>query len=109
MSDDKKMTVSNDRMDVFLDTIADQAWEVMKERSEDMLKAWRENIEEAQANDKNFPPLKLSIGAVVDLDAGTIETTVRFTAIYQSSVKASLDDPNQPELPPFQVGKKSKN
>jgi len=95
----EKMTVSNDRMDSFIETITEQAREVMRERASDILKAWHENIEEAEANDKGFPPLKLAVGAVVDLEAGTIETTVRFTTTYQSSLKSTLPDPDQPELP----------
>ena len=96
---DSKMTISNDRMDSFIRTIAEQAAELMHERSGDILKAWHENIEEANANEKNFPPLKIGIGATVDLEAGTIETAIRFTATYQSTLKASLPDPDQPELP----------
>ena len=104
-----KITVSPDRIGYFLDTIADQAREAMHARADDMLRAWHENIEEATANEKNFPPLKIGIAAAVDIEAGTIETTVRFTAAYQTTIKATLDDPNQPELPPFQVGKGKKH
>ena len=99
MSDNQKMTVSSDRVGQFIDIIADQAREAMHERSDDMLKAWHENIEEAEANEKPFPPLKIGIAAAVDIEAGTIETTVRFTATYQTTIKATMEDPNQLEFP----------
>lgn len=51
--------ISNERMSAFLDTIYEQVRETLHERADDMLKAWHENIEEAQANEKNFPPLKV--------------------------------------------------
>jgi hypothetical protein len=64
-----------------------------------MLRAWHENIEESQANDKKFPPLNVAIKGGVDLEAATIETTVRFSATYQSTITSKLPDPDQPELP----------
>jgi hypothetical protein len=92
-------TISNDRMDSFIETIVSQAREAMQERSADILRAWHENIEESNANEKKFPPLKLAISAAVDLEAATIETTVRFSATYQSTITSKLPDPDQPELP----------
>jgi len=96
------MTVSNERMVLFIETIIKQAREVMTERADDILRAWHENIEEAEANEKNFPPLKLSISATVDIQSAVIETTLRFTTTYQSSLKAELPDPSQPVLPGIQ-------
>lgn len=92
-------TISNERMSAFLDTIANQAREAMHERANDILNAWHENIEEANNNEKSFPPLKLSIGATVDLEGNKIETVVRFTATYSTSICERLPDPNQPDLP----------
>jgi hypothetical protein len=92
-------TISNDRMDSFIETIVTQAREAMQERSADILRAWHENIEESNANEKKFPPLKLAISAAVDLEAATIETTVRFSATYQSTITSKLPDPDQPEFP----------
>jgi hypothetical protein len=94
-----KTTINHSRLKEFCDTIVMQAREVLYEREEDILKAWHENIEEAQQSEKKFPPLKLALGATVNLEEGTIETTLRFTAVYQSSISAELPDPNQPELP----------
>lgn len=91
--------ISNERMDAFLTTISEQVRTALHERSDDMLKAWHENIEEAQDNEKNFPPLKITMGATVDLEAVTIETTVGFVAKYQTKISARLPDPNQPDLP----------
>jgi len=51
------------------------------------------------ANESKFPPLKLSISATVDLQAAKIETTVRFTTTYSSTISAELPDPNQPDIP----------
>ena len=76
-----------------------QAREALYDREDDILKAWHENIEEAQQNDKKFPPLKLGITATVDLEESKIETTLRFTAVYQSRIEAEIADPNQPDLP----------
>lgn len=90
--------VSNERMESFIKTITEQARVAMSERAEDMLKAWHENIEEAQVNETKFPPLKVGISAEVNLEKNRIETTVRFTATYQSSISTEIPDPNQPEL-----------
>jgi len=91
-------TITPSRLQEFCNTIIMQAREVLYEREDDILKAWHENIEEAQQSDKKFPPLKLSLGATVNLEDSTIETTLRFTAVYQSSITAEIPDPNQPEL-----------
>ena len=91
--------ISNERMEAFTDTIIDQVRELLSERQDDILKSWHENIEEAQEAEKDFPPLKLSIAVSVDLDANAIESQVSFTTKYTSKLKASLPDPNQPELP----------
>lgn len=93
----KEITTS--RLQDFCNTIIMQAREVMLDREEDILKAWHENIEEANQNDKDFPPLKLSLGATVDLENNTIKTVLRFTAAYQSSLSAELPDPNQSSFP----------
>ena len=95
----KDTTINHGRLKEFCDTIIMQAREVLYEREEDILKAWHENIEEAQCAGKDFPPLKLGIGATVDLENNTIETTLRFTAVYQSKLSTEIPDPNQPELP----------
>ena len=87
-----------DRMDSFLETIASQAKTALFERKDDMLKAWHECIEEANANEKPSPPMKLGISATVDIEKAKIETTIRFTAVYSSTISAELPDPNQPEL-----------
>ena len=95
----KNTNIERSRLAQFCDTIIMQAREALYDREEDILKAWHENIEEAQQNDKKFPPLKLSIGATVDLEESKIETTLRFTAVYQSRIEAEIEDPNQPDLP----------
>lgn len=95
----KDTTINHSRLKEFCDTILMQAREVLYDREDDILKAWHENIEEAQQSEKKFPPLKLALGATVNLEEGTIETTLRFTAVYQSSISAELPDPNQQELP----------
>jgi hypothetical protein len=92
-------TISEDRMDSFIEIIIYQAREALQQRKSDMLRAWHENIEESQANDKKFPPLNVAIKGGVDLEAATIETTVRFSATYQSTITSKLPDPEQPELP----------
>jgi hypothetical protein len=92
-------TISEDRMDSFIEIIINQAREALQQRKSDMLRAWHENIEESQANDKKFPPLNVAIKGGVDLEAATIETTVRFSATYQSTITSKLPDPEQPELP----------
>lgn len=86
-------------MGSFIDTIVNQSREAMMERLDDILRTWHENISESEVNDKKFPPLKISIGGTVDLEAEKIETTVRFSATYQSTISGSLPDPSQPELP----------
>lgn len=91
--------IDNTRMADFIDTICEQVRTGLHERAADMLKAWHENIEEAQDNEKDFPPLKLSMGATVDIEAARIETTIGFTAKYQTKLSAPMRDPNQPDLP----------
>lgn len=86
-------------MDAFIETVVEQARTALLERSQDILEAWHANIEEAEVNKKNFPPLKLSIGATVDLEAAKIETVIKFTTVYQSTLSAPLPDPDQPEFP----------
>jgi hypothetical protein len=92
-------TISNARMEAFIDTISEQARTALHERLDDILKAWHENIEEAQEAEKKFPPLKLSIAATVDLENNNIETVLSFTAKYQSKISQNLPDPEQPQLP----------
>lgn len=91
--------IEKSRLAQFCDTIIMQARSALYDREDDILKAWHENIEEAQQNDKKFPPLKLAISATVDLEESKIETTLRFTAVYQSRIEAEIADPNQPDLP----------
>lgn len=95
----KDTKIEKSRLAQFCDTIIMQAREALYDREDDILKAWHENIEEAQQNDKKFPPLKLGISATVDLEESKIETTLRFTAVYQSRIEAEIEDPNQPDLP----------
>ena len=91
--------VGNERMEAFIASITAQITQSLQARSDDMLTAWNENMEEATANEKNLPPRKLSIGATVDLEKGTIETVLKFTVTYQESICEKLPDPNQPDLP----------
>lgn len=96
---EKIKAVGNDRMRAFVETIISQVERSLEARTDDMLAAWNENMEEAHANEKNLPPLKLSIGATVDLEKGNVETVLKFTVTYQESVSEKLPDPNQPEIP----------
>jgi hypothetical protein len=91
--------INNERMEAFIKTITSQVNELLSERQDDILKSWHENIEEAQEAEKDFPPLKLSIGVTIDLEGNAIETQVSFTTKYTSKLQARLPDPNQPELP----------
>lgn len=86
-------------MSAFIHTIVKQTGEALFEREDDILKAWQENIQEANDNEDKFPPLKLSIAATVDLEANKVETSVTFTTRYKTTVSEMLPDPNQPELP----------
>lgn len=90
--------ITNDRMEAFISTIAKQAAVVMQERADDMLRAWQENIEEAQNNEGKFPVLKLSLSASVDLESARIETSLTFSTRYKCTVSAQLPDPSQPTL-----------
>jgi len=96
-------TVSNDRMDSFIEAILKQARISLHERSDDMLRAWHENIEEAHEadEDKEAPPLKLGISATVDLGKNTVSTELKFTVNYKSKISEPLPDPNQPEITGF--------
>lgn len=91
--------LSNERMSAFLETITTQVRTALFEREADILRAWQENIEEAGENEKDFPPLKLCLGATVDLEKNTIETVLSFTVKHQSKISESLPDPDQPEFP----------
>ena len=102
-------TVGNERMEAFIESIAAQVSQALHARSDDMLTAWNENMEEATANEKNLPPLKLSIGATVDLEKGTIETVLKFTVAYQEFISEKLPDPNQPEITGFPEAKAKKS
>jgi|GEM_PF-4930005 len=98
MSSEKPSSISNGRLEAFFEIILTQARTALFERSQDILDAWHSNIEEAETNKKNFPPLKLSLGATVDLEAAKIETVIKFTTVYQSTLSAPLPDPDQPEF-----------
>jgi hypothetical protein len=98
-NDNDMSNITNDRMNDFIRTICDQVHEALNERADDMLRAWHENIEEAQDNDGKFPPLKVGMAATVDIEAAKIETTLSFTAKYQTKISAPMRDPNQPDLP----------
>ena len=91
-------TISNERMEAFIQTISNHALSLMQERSEDLLKSWNENIVESDANQTPFPPLKIAISATVDIQKAAIETKIRFTSTYQSELKSELPDPSQPSL-----------
>lgn len=91
--------INNDRMAAFIETICHQVGEGLHERSDDILKAWHESINEAQDNEDKFPKLKVGMSATVDLESAKIETTIRFTTTYQTTISAALPDPNQAELP----------
>ena len=86
-------------MSEFISTIVRQVETCLVERESDILEAWHENIEEANENEKKFPPLKLSIASSVDLEANAIETSVSFTVKYTATVKDALPDPDQGLLP----------
>lgn len=92
-------TISNARMAEFCNTIVRQTREALLEREQDILDAWHENIEEANENEKKFPPLKLSISATVDLENNAIETAVSFAVRYTSTIREELPDPNQVVMP----------
>jgi len=96
---DKITTISNTRMQQFCAVIVRQTQSALVEREADILAAWHENISEANDAEKNFPPLKLNIGATVDLEAGTIETAVSFTVKYTSKIREAIPDPDQLKLP----------
>lgn len=98
-------SISNERMSAFADEITKQVRSLLMERAEDMLRAWHENIEEAQNNEDKFPPLKLTIAASVDLEAAKIETALTFSARYKTTTSSSLPDPNQPEIPGLEGGR----
>lgn len=96
--------ISNERMAAFIQTIIRQVETQLHERSDNILGAWQENIEEAHNNEKDaLPPLKLSITATVDIEKCSISTQLSFTAKYTSTVSTPLPDPNQPELPGVEV------
>jgi hypothetical protein len=82
-----------------METIIKQVRTSLIEREDDLLRAWSENIEEADANEKNFPPLKIGMSAVIDLEGDLIETVIRFTSTYKTSLKTALPDPDQMEFP----------
>lgn len=95
----KESTTTPDRIDDYFNVILDQLRENMQVRQDDILKAWHENIAQANANEKKFPPLKLSISATVDLEENTIATTLKFSAIYTSTIGGEIPDPDQLQLP----------
>ncbi len=73
----------------------------------DKLKAWQESIYEAGENEVKFPKLKVGMSTTVDLESNKIETTVRFTTTYQTTISTALPDPNQPEIPGLNTAKKA--
>jgi hypothetical protein len=87
--------ITNDRFQTFADSILSQTKELIFEREADILAAWKENIEEANTNEKSMPPLKLAIAVSVDLEKNTISTKLSFTASYQSTLVEQIPDPNQ--------------
>jgi len=94
-----KPEVTNARMSQFIVTTVDQVRETLEERSDDILKAWQETVQESVDGGDDFPKLKVAFGTVVDLEANKIETTLRFTCAYKSTISTPIEDPNQTELP----------
>ena len=92
-------TITNERMESFIETITKQTRELLHERADDMLQAWHENIEEATENEAKFPPLKVGVSATVDIEAAKIETVISFSVKYQSKASEAIEDPNQAKLP----------
>lgn len=93
-----QQTQTPERIHDYFSIIIAQLRENMNAREEDILKAWHENIAEAQTNEKKFPPLKLSISATVDLESNKIETSLKFSAVYSSSLSEEIPDPDQMQL-----------
>lgn len=89
-------------MESFIEKIQSQTGTILRERSADILRAWHENIEEAQECEKPLPPLKLAISAVVDLEDNAVSTELRFSVVYKTKLTSPLPDPNQLDLPEFE-------
>jgi len=80
-------------------TIVKQVTELLDQREDDIAKAWRENIEEAQSNEKNKPPMTITFASSIDIEADKISTKISFTAKYTSAISEPIPDPNQLKLP----------
>ena len=94
------MKPHNELMESIIKDIQSQLKTSMFERMDDMLTAWQDSIEEAQANEEEaLPPLKLSMSASANIDKQLVETSLKFAVTYQSKTAHPMPDPNQPELP----------
>lgn len=93
-----KLHVNNARMGQFIEIIVSQVRENLSERSDNILKAWQETIQESVDDEAKFPKLKVSFGSIVDLEASRIDTTLKFAVAYQTTLSQALPDPDQMEL-----------
>lgn len=85
-------------MDQFISSITTQIHTILHEKKDELLKSWNENIEEAQNDEKDFPPLKVGIASSVDLEKSLVTSQVTFLTTYKTKLSEALPDPNQMDL-----------
>lgn len=91
--------IKNERLEQFIEVIIEGLRASLFARSEDILKSWNSNMEEACENEAALPPLSLSMSAKVDLEKNNISTKLRFSSTFMEVTFNDIKDPNQSELP----------
>lgn len=91
--------IKNERLEQFIEVIIEGLRASLFARSEDILKSWNSNMEEACENETSLPPLSLSMLAKVDLEKNNISTKLRFSSTFMEVTSNDIKDPNQSELP----------
>ena len=89
-------------MNAKLEAIAEQASEnlktLIKEGEENILRAWAECEDEAQAEEK-AAKFKLGFGITIDIGENNVDYDLTFAIRRKLTISSEIPDPNQLELP----------
>lgn len=71
---------------------------LIAEREKEILEAWSEAEEEAQANETK-PVFRLGFTVALDLDADKMQSTLSFSIRRKATAEHEIPDPSQRKLP----------
>lgn len=95
-----------ENIEEYIEKITSHVRELLHERSEKLLEAWQESINDALDEDPEakIPQLKIGISAAIDINEhpARVSTQISFAARYVSKMSEQIEDKNQLkiEFPP---------